>query len=228
MTAVGAARAGVDAGAVAVLVADVRTTWLAEDELAAAGDAAAEPLAVEPAVGRLTTTELAVTDALPAELVATALAEACLAPCCCAEAADVWVTSPSDRETAAAGLAGTSAALLATGADDSSDAILAGDASVTIRAMPGAGGCGALMLGTGRASSVESGRDGALTAGRTLSGGTAAEADRAVARMTCSITAGRQRVSVNVRWIRADVPTPERATIQHVAGIAPSQPREWR
>ena len=77
----------------------------------------------------------------------------------------------------------------------SSEVFLVGQASVTIRAMVGAGASGALMAGTGSASSVESGRDGALAAGRTLSDGTAAEADRAVARMTCSITAGGQRVS---------------------------------
>jgi hypothetical protein len=108
-----------------------------------------------------------------------------------------------------AGFAATSAVRV-TGSEArgaGSAVFLSGHDSVTIRAMVGAGTSGALIPGTGRARTLESGRDVALAAGRTLSDGTATEADRAVASMTCSITAGRQRVSVNVRWNRADVPS---------------------
>jgi hypothetical protein len=84
---------------------------------------------------------------------------------------------------------------------------LEGQANVTSAATVGAGASGALIAGAGSESSDESGRAGpGLAAGRTLSDGAAAEAQRTVTNRACSITAGGQRGRVNVRWSRADVP----------------------
>ena len=75
-----------------------------------------------------------------------------------------------------------------------------GHASVTGRVMRGSGCDGVLIVGAGRVRSTESARVPlGLGAARTLSAGVTAEADRALTRKTCRITAGEQRGRVEVR-----------------------------
>jgi hypothetical protein len=126
------------------------------------------------------------------------------------EPADVCVISPAARCTVVDDGCGFGVALAGEVAVWGTELVadcFVGHVTITIREIVGAGASGALIAGTGSVMSVESGRGAPLAAGRTLSDGIAAMADSAVARITCSITAGGQRGSVNVRWNQADVPS---------------------